>query len=101
MENNKPKKSYNVGAEMYRQGMIPVESEMNIDDMELVEELDLSPGLAYTPGINKAAAQAQRQRNIRNGMAEGLGKGRAIAAADKAYNDARKLARKVTGSYDK
>jgi len=31
-------------------------------------------------------------------MAEGLGKGKAIAAADKAYNDSRKLARKVLGS---
>ena len=100
MDNNRPKKSYNVGAEMYRQGVIPLESEMNIDDMELVEELDLSPGLAYTPSINKAAAEAQRQRNIRNGMAEGLGKGKAIAAADKAYNEARKLARKMC-SYDK
>ena len=67
---DRPKKSYNVGAEMYRQGIIPMESEMNMDDMELVEELDLSPGLAYTPAINKAAAEAQRQRNIKNGMAE-------------------------------
>jgi len=98
MENNKPKKSYNVGAEMYRQGIIPIESEMNMDDMELIEELDLSPGLAYTPSINKAAAQAQRQRNIRNGMTEGLSKNKAIAVADKAYNEARKLVRKIIGS---
>lgn len=91
----KPRKSYNVGAELARQGIIPAESEMNLDDMEVVESLDLSPGLAYTPSINKAASEAQRQRNIRNGMASGLGKGRAIAEADKAYNDSRKLARKL------
>ena len=30
---DRPKKSYNVGAEMYRQGIIPMESEMNMDDM--------------------------------------------------------------------
>jgi hypothetical protein len=92
---DRPKKSYNVGAEMVRQGIIPMESEMNMDDMELVEELDLSPGLAYTPAINKAAAEAQRQRNIKNGMAEGLGKNKAIKVADKAYNEARKLARNM------
>ncbi len=87
------KKSYNIGAEMARQGLIPVDSEVNLDDMEVVDELDLSPGLAYRPGINKAAAEAQRQRNIRNGMASGLGKGKSIAAADKAYNDSRKFTR--------
>ncbi|MDA8863715.1 hypothetical protein N9I05_01545 [Pseudomonadales bacterium] len=92
---DRPKKSYNIGAEMYRQGIIPMESEMNMDDMELVEELDLSPSLAYTPSINKAAAEAQRQRNIRNGMTEGLTKSKAIKVADKAYNEARKLARKI------
>jgi hypothetical protein len=89
------KKSYNVGAEMARQGMIPVDSEMNVDDMDVVEALDLTPGLAYTPEINIEAAKAQRQRNIINGMAGGKGKGVSIAAADKAYNDARKLARSL------
>jgi hypothetical protein len=87
------RKSYNIGAEMARQGRIPIDSEVNLDDMDVVDELDLSPGLAYRPGINKAAAEAQRQRNIRNGMASGLGKGKAIAAADKAYNESRKVAR--------
>ncbi len=95
MANEKPKKNYNLGAEMARQNLIPIDSEVNMNDMDVVEELDLSPGLAYRPGINKAAAEAQRQRNIRNGMASGLGKGKAIAAADRAYNDSRKLARKL------
>jgi len=89
------KKSYNVGAEMARQGKIPVESEINIDDMDVVEALDLNPGLAYTPEINLEAAKAQRQRNIINGMAGGKGKGTSIAAADKAYDEARKLARSL------
>jgi hypothetical protein len=92
---DRPKKSYNVGAEMVRQGLVPADSELNLDDMELIEALDLSPGLAYRPGINKAAAEAQRQRNIKNGMAEGLGKNKAIKVADKAYNEARKLARNM------
>lgn len=91
------RKSYNVGAEMARQGLIPEESEMNLDDMEIVEELDLNPGVAYTPSINKAAADARRQRNIRNNLKAGMPKGRAIADADKAYNDSRKLAREILG----
>jgi len=92
---NKPKKSYNIGAEMARQGKIPVESEMNMDDMDVVEALDLTPGLAYTPEINIEAAKAQRQRNIINGIVGGKGRKNSIAIADKAYDEARKLARKL------
>ena len=91
------RKSYNVGAEMVRQGLLPEDSEENLDDMEVVEALDLNPGVAYTPSINKAAADAKRQRNIRDALEAGVPKGRAIAEADKAYNDARKLARSILG----
>jgi len=95
MRNDKTKKSYNLGAEMARQGMIPDDSEINLDDMEVVQELDLNPGVAYSPEINKAAAEAQRQRNIKNGMASGLGKGKSIAEADRAYGESRTLTRKL------
>jgi len=92
---DRPKKSYNVGAEMVRQGLVPADSELNLDDMELIEALDLSPGLAYRPGINKAAAEAQRHRNIKNALMSGKNKRQSIKEADQAYNDARKLARKL------
>ena len=91
------RKSYNIGAEKARKGLIPEDSEENLDDMEVVEALDLNPGLAYTPSINKAAADAKRQRNIRDALEAGVPKGRAIAEADKAYNEARKLAREILG----
>jgi hypothetical protein len=99
--NDKEKKSYNVGAEMFRQGLLPRDSEMNLDDMDVVEALDLSPSLAYTPEINVEAAKVQRQRNIINGMTAGQGKGKAIAQADAAYNEARKLARKLYSPLNK
>ena len=41
-----------------------------IDDMEVVEQFGLDPALAYTKGINAAAADAQMKDNIANGMDE-------------------------------
>ena len=59
MTTSSPKKNYNIFA---------LRGDDNIDDMEVVEQFGLDPALAYTKELNAAAADAQMQDNIANGM---------------------------------
>lgn len=58
------KKNYNPGAIMVELGQAAPGSEFDLDDMDVVEELGLDPELAYTPGINEAAFQKQKENHM-------------------------------------
>jgi len=55
----------------------------NITDLEVCEDLKLDPSLAYTPAINQAATEAVYQRNIVDGVRDGLSESQAVQEAQK------------------
>ena len=55
------RKSYNIQA---------LRGDKGQDDMDVVQQYNLDPALAYTPEINKAAIDAQYQDNIDAGVSE-------------------------------
>ena len=75
------RKNYNVGHMLG----------LDIDDLEVCQDLKLSPDLAYTPEINRAATEAIYQRNIVDGVRSGLSEKEAINQAKKARSDTHKL----------
>lgn len=92
---DKKRRNYNPGAVMVELGQAPVGSQFDLDDMEIVEELGLNPKLAYTPGINEAALQKQREDHIKDLVAGGYDMPQARKIADDSMNEARKSIKKL------
>ena len=84
------RKSHNLGAMMREKGIIPEGHPMDLDDMEIIEQLGLDAKLAYTPGINEAAFQKQRENSIEDQVKGGVDIKQATMKADKDLSDARK-----------
>ena len=91
------KKNYNPGAIMVELGQAPVGSEFDLDDMEIVEELGLDPKLAYTPQLNEAAFQKQKENSISD-LVQG---GYSVEDARKIANDNMSTARETLRKLNK
>jgi hypothetical protein len=63
----------------------------DIDDLEVCEDLNLDPSLAYTPQINKAATDAVYERNIQDGVRAGLSIEESTNQAKEARSNSHKL----------
>lgn len=89
------KKNYNPGAIMVELGQAPVGSEFDLDDMEIVEELGLDPKLAYTPQLNEAAFQKQKENSISDLVQGGYSLEDARTIANDNMSTARETLRKL------
>ena len=89
------KKNYNPGAIMVELGQAPVGSEFDLDDMEIVEELGLDPKLAYTPQLNEAAFQKQKENSISDLVQGGYSVEDARTIANDNMSTARETLRKL------
>ena len=89
------KKNYNPGAIMVELGQAPVGSEFDLDDMEIVEELGLDPKLAYTPQLNEAAFQKQKENSISDLVQGGYSMEDARKIANDNMSTARETLRKL------
>jgi len=67
------RKNYNTAAKMG----------MDINDLEVCEDLNLDPALAFTPGLNKAAMEAVYQRNVADLQQDGMTEEDAMKEASK------------------
>jgi hypothetical protein len=61
----------------------------DIDDMEYIEQFNLDPKLAYTPGINDAMLDTIRQENLAFFRSEGDTEKEALSKANEYYSKAK------------
>lgn len=87
------KKNYNPGAIMVELGHAGKGSQFDLDDMEIVEQLGLDPKVAYTPGINEAAFQKQKELHMVDLIRGGYDSKQASRMANESMNTARQTLR--------
>jgi len=61
----------------------------DIDDMEYIEQFNLDPKLAYTPGINDAMLDSVRQENLAFFRSEGATEKVALSKANEYHSKAK------------
>lgn len=61
----------------------------DIDDMEYIEQFNLDPKLAYTPGINDAMLDSVRSENLEFFRSEGIPEKEAISKANEYHSTAK------------
>lgn len=61
----------------------------DIDDMEYIEQFNLDPKLAYTPGINDAMLDSVRAENLEFFRSEGNTEKEAISKANEYHSTAK------------
>ena len=83
------KRNYNPGALMVELGEAEKGSQFDLDDMEVVEELGLDPKLAYTPALNEAALQKQRESHVQDLVRGGYDPKQANRMAAEGMNESR------------